>query len=113
MATGGVAIAWTPDMDAALRDGLARDFSLVRIAEEIGVAQGTAAKRADALGLSRRRVRGFGSDFVRRSGLSAEMAFAECLAEGASVDEAAAKCGYAYGNSVLQTIRRKLGPQAQ
>jgi len=40
--------------------------------------------------------------------------FAEHLANGLSVPEAAARVGAtsAYGNAMLQRIRRRLGPQA-
>lgn len=46
-------VQWTPEMDAVLRDGIARGSGIALLAAEIGVAEGTARKRADALELRR------------------------------------------------------------
>ena len=48
-------IIWDCDMDRVLADGLRRGWSMLLIAEEIGVSEATARKRADALGLDRPR----------------------------------------------------------
>lgn len=50
-----------------------------------------------------------------RAGLSATDQFAEHLANGLSVNEAARAVGWStsYGNAVLQRIRKRLGDQAR
>lgn len=106
-------VEWTPEMDAALRDGFARGETLLRVAETVGVAEGTAARRADALGISRRRITDKKPEAARLAPRQTmEMRFAELLAEGVPTKEAGERIGCARGNSMLQRIRDKLGPQA-
>ena len=103
-------IEWTGEMDAALRDGLRAKFGMVYVAEDIGVAEGTARRRARELGIApARRL----PVLPRKSGRPVrELLFADLLAEGLSASEAGDRLGYACGNAVLQRIRSKLGPQA-
>lgn len=48
-------VKWDDAMDAALREGLRRKRNMLSIAEDIGVSERTAARRADSLGLERPR----------------------------------------------------------
>lgn len=104
-------IQWTQEMDGALREGLRRGWTLAAIAENVGVAEGTARRRADELGLERPK-RQRKAATVRAPRVTMEMRFAEYLAQGHPPKVAGDLVGCARGNSMLQRIRSKLGAQA-
>lgn len=103
-------IVWSEDMDAKLRQRRAEGEPFYLLADEIGVAEGTARRRAKALGISTERL--VATKPVKKPCEPKEGEFADLLAEGFSPQEAGDRLGYARGNSVLQRIRGKLGWQA-
>ena len=105
-------IVWTPEMDAALREGVAEREWLAVVADQIGVARGTARKRMRELGLEMHKRCAKPKPPASPARDAKELAFADLLANGLSPSQAGAQLGYARGNSVLQSIRKKLGWQA-
>jgi hypothetical protein len=110
-------VEWTPEMDDALRRGVANDDLFEIIAEDIGVSHYTLRKRLDQLGIVRRshRPKTLPKNIkptIMGPIIPAELLFAQLLSEGYPTDQAGWLAGYTNGNAQLQRIRKKLGDQA-
>lgn len=102
-------VNWTPEMDATLIECIERRETVLIASDIIGVADGTARKRAKQLGLKFERTPAKPKKPAKQS---MEMAFCDLLADGVEPGIAGDMLGYASGNSVFQRIRSKLGWQA-
>lgn len=104
-------VNWTPEMDLVLIEGFADYVALHLIADQIGVAKGTAHRRVHELRLTRPPKPRKDRSKSTAAG-SRELQFADLLADGVPPDLAGDMLGYTSGNAVLQRIRAKLGWQA-